>query len=148
MKVAASEKHPTISSNPMWHVKPLHLFTLLCLTTAIAGCDNGSTLQPLGGNTATGDNTGGENGIETVDFFAMETTDSPTVPYEPGLGFAVPVRGPLSLSTALIGSNVTGTEYRQDCLDGQVLAGIEGFASNNQVSQITVYHCSKRWKLV
>ncbi len=99
-----------------------------------AACDSGTTLQ----TTADGGNQGSEpEGIETIDFFGTESGDSETIPYEPELGFALPARGILSVNTALIGSSTDGASYRQDCAPGQVLVGLEGFASGDRVSQVS-----------
>lgn len=106
---------------------------LSALTTAllVTACDNGGGLQTAGDR----GEQGAQEGVETVDFFGMENTDNATIAYEPGLAFALPARGPLSINSALIGSTTYGQEFRLDCPVDQVLTGIEGFATGNRISQ-------------
>ncbi len=107
-------------------MKYLEILSVMSAAMIVASCDNGAQLSA------------GQDGrgVETVDFFGMENGESETIPFEPGLGFALPDRGTLAVTTAVIGSTTNGSEYRTDCGTGQVLAGIEGFASNNRVSQV------------
>jgi len=105
------------------NMKYIKVFVAVAVTAVLTACENPGT-QLVQGEVA------------TIDFFDMETADTPTVPYEPLLAFALPDRGPLTLNSSVIGSTSNGAEYRIDCAPGQVLAGIEGFASGNRVNQV------------
>jgi len=105
------------------------------LTLVLTSCDNGNQLSTQ--NSTDTELSGNEGPIETIDYFGMEQANSPTIPYEPELGFALPARGTLSLNTAVIGSTTQGSDYRIDCPQGQVIAGIEGFATSNRINQIS-----------
>lgn len=130
------------------------LFTLVATAILVVACDSQSGgVRLTGVDVVTDENSTEENpgvdapgeqvgdqveeqGIETIDFFGMETPDTETIPYEPELGFAVQDRGPLSLSTALVGSSTEGWEYRVDCPAGEVLVGLEGFESGSRINQV------------
>lgn len=108
-------------------MKYIKVFTLVSAAFVIAACDNGVNLST---------NQQSNQGIETIDFFGMENTDNETIAYEPELGFAVPDRGPLSVSTALLGSTTDGQDFRVDCPAGEALVGLEGFESGNRINQV------------
>ena len=92
----------------MKYVRFLSLPLAVMLFTA---CDNGTTLQTNTDASDQGIEQGGQpEGIETIDFFGVESGDSETIAYEPELGFALPARGILSVNTALIGSSTDGTD--------------------------------------
>ena len=135
-------KTAQVGVQDMKYVRFLSLPLAAVLFTA---CDNGASLQtaPDGGEQGVeqiaeqgAEQAGEPEGIETIDFFGAEESNSATIPYEPELGFALPARGILSVNTALIGSSTDGTDYRQDCAAGRVLVGLEGFASGDRVSQV------------
>ena len=111
-------------------MKNIRFLSLPLAVVLFTACDNGTSVL------ATADRDEPE-GIETIDFFGTESADSETIAYEPELGFALPARGILSVNTALIGSSTDGTDFRQDCAAGQVLVGLEGFASGDRVSQVS-----------
>ncbi len=96
----------------------------------VVSCDNGSQLQVEQEVQAATDN-------DEFNYFGMQVGSSETIPFEPELGFAVPDRGPLALATSVIGSTTAGNEYRVDCDPGQVLAGVDAYASGSRVTQIT-----------
>ena len=108
-----------------------HFKFLALASTAVlmAACDGGDGLLLTAESDAA-------DGIETIDFFGMENTDNETIAYEPELGFAVQDRGPLTISTALLGSSTEGQDYRVDCPSGEALVGLEGFESGSQINQV------------
>jgi len=105
-------------------MKCFKLFGLLTTVLIVAACDNEGTEVV-------------QAPVATIDFFEMEVANTPTIPFEPELGFGLPARGPLTINSSVIGSTTNGTDYRFDCAPGQVLVGIEGFASGNRVSQVS-----------
>jgi len=110
------------------NMKYFKVLTSAFAAVVVVACDNSNT-----GLIVSGEN---GDGIETIDFFGMESPDSETIAYEPELGFALPARGALSVRTGVIGSSANGTDYRRDCGVDQVLVGIEGFASGNRINQV------------